>query len=170
MLTGCQADSKPKAPAASGGPVSFVGSDSGFTPVSGVFASAGDRVVYGATTVRNAGQVAATLRSAHLVGDVDSAAAAISAVRVMDLSGTAHDLVGAALWPFEDFQARSEPLAGFELLPGREAELLIIVDVAETGDWHWPTTAVDYEVQGTEYRDEAPFGFHICPSEDVCQR
>lgn len=173
LVAGCQHETSPADTPrgkASEGPVSFVGSDSGFTPVSGLFARAGDRVVYGATTIRNAGAASATLRAAQLVGDVDPSAATISSMRVVDLSGAAHDLVGAAQWPYEDFRERSLPLEDFELLPGHEAEVLIVVDVVKTGDWLWPATALTYEVDGKDFRTEAPFGFHICPSVDACQR
>jgi hypothetical protein len=129
----------------------------------GLHANAGEKVVFGATTIRNHGDVPATLTAGALVeGESATEGASVSTVRVVD-TGAGGDLVGAAQWPFEDYHERSVPLAGYELEPGAEAELLFIVDVARTGQWYWPTTSVQYDSGSGSYRDQANLGFAVCP-------
>lgn len=143
--------------------VSFV-ADPGVRTISGVAARDGDTVVFGAATVRNDGDTAAVLRDAFLVGDVPAEVAEVVEVRALDL--TRHDTgpVGAARWPFERYPQLSEPLDGFTLEPGAEAEVLIVVQVHGTGvDAVWPQTVLEYDQSGRRNAARAYAGFQVCP-------
>ena len=149
LLAACtDANGDTEAPSArTDGPVQFEGGER-FGSTAAVHADAGTAVVFGQTLVRNDGRKPATLTGASLGGEgtVDGGAA-VSQARALDLTGD-RDLVGAAVWPFEDYRERSVPLAGYTLGPGGEAELLFVVMVEETGEWYWPRTRVQYDVDG----------------------
>jgi hypothetical protein len=145
---------------ANDGPVEFEGAR--IVQSAGIRAHGGQHVVFGATTVRNTGSQTATLQSGELVGSVDDAGASLEAVRVVDIS-SGGDLVGAAIWPYEGFNEASEPIGGFSLGPGDEAELLYIVDIRKAGESFWPNSAIDYRVADMNYRAESNFGFRVCP-------
>ena len=147
LLAACSGTGAAFAPSTDG-PVTF-DADPRTASTAYVHADAGERVVFGATTIRNDGDTAATLTAGSLGGAGTVAdGAAVSTVRVVDLSAGPRDLVGAAVWPFEDYRRRSVPLQGFSLQPGTEAELLFVVTVDRTGQWYWPTTSVRYEAGG----------------------
>lgn len=131
----------------------------------GFLADAGQSVVFGATYVKNTGTSAATLQSAALLGDVPSEAAEVAEVRAVDPADHDGELVGAGPWPFEDYAKSSEPLEGYSLVPGAEAELLFIVEVHETGSWHWPRTQLIYETEGDVFEDITTVGFMVCPTD-----
>ena len=160
---------EPDGAASSDGPVTFVG-DPGFVQTAGVRAQAGQKVVFGATTVRNHSTEPATLTAGSLDGKpVGDGGARLATVRVVDVT-SGGDLVGAALWPFEDYRERSVPLEGYTLEPGAEAELLFVVRVAKTGEWYWPKTSVRYDSGAVSYQDETRFGFMVCPrGADTCE-
>jgi hypothetical protein len=147
----------------SGGPVAFT-ADHRVVQNAGMRAHAGQTVVFGAATVRNHGTKPATLTAASLEGTpTGDGAARLATVRVVDVTDGG-DLVGAAVWPFEDYGKRSVPLEGYTLKPGDEAELLFIVDVQRTGVRYWPRTSVRYDSEDVSYQDETPLGFVVCPS------
>jgi hypothetical protein len=137
----------------------------------GVRANARQKVVFGATTVRNDGDQPATLAGGTLDGtNSRTDGARLSTVRVVDVSAGNADLVGAAVWPFEDYRRRSVPLEGYTLEPGAEAELLFVVKVGKTGEWYWPTTTVRYDSGSGSYQDQTSFGFMVCPrAADSCE-
>jgi hypothetical protein len=151
------------------GPVEFEG-EGPSRSTAGIHADAGDRVVFGATMIRNTGDRTATLTAGDLTGDGSMAGGArIVEVRARDLA-SGSDLVGAAYWPFEDYEDRSVALNGFRLEAGAEAELLFVVQVEKTGQWYWPETAVRYDSEGQSYQEVLNVGFHICPrDDDVCK-
>lgn len=142
------------------GPVVFPGNDISQRAV--IEAEPGQVVVFGAATVKNEGSAPVELIEADLVGDVSAAAAEVIDTRVIDLGRRPAELVGAAVWPFEDYADRSVPLEGFELAGGSEAELLVLVEVNDEGSWVWPRTRVRYLHDGETYQAETRFGFHIC--------
>ncbi len=145
------------------GPVNFT-ADERFVQTAYVHANGGQRVVFGATSVRNDGDAAATLAAGKLEGNgVVDAGADLVEVRVLDISGGG-DLVGAARWPFEHYQRDSVPLHGFKLPPGGEAELLFVFSVERTGVWHWPQTVLNYKLDGKIYQARTNTGFLVCPS------
>jgi hypothetical protein len=150
------------------GPVAFM-ADEGFHQTAYVHADGGQTVVFGATSVRNEGDGAATLNAGSLTGDdVTDDGANVAEVRVLDITGGG-DRVGAALWPFEHYARNSVPLQGFELPPGGEVELLFVVKVDQSGLWHWPQTLLEYQSGGTDYETRTNTGFLICPrSADEC--
>jgi hypothetical protein len=164
------------------GPVTFVG-DSQAISTAGIHADAGQRVVFGATVVQNDADTEATLLDASLV---DASGRAVSTphrtpadsartreraptgvrlvqTRVKDLGTAPGETVGAAIWPFEDYGVQSTALPGFRMKPGTDAELLFVMKVDETGTWHWPTTRLRYEVDGSQYETSTSFGFIVCP-------
>lgn len=128
----------------------------------------GQRVVFGAATIVNQGHSSATIKSARLVGDIVPSIADITAIRVVALGkapGTG-DLLGASRWPargWSQWWQRAAPVEGAELAAGDAAELVFVVAVKKTGDWIWPQTAVDYEVNGQPYTAITDFGFQIFP-------
>jgi hypothetical protein len=167
-LGGCQdADSETPgsgSSAATDGPVRFEGSER-YTQAATIAARPGDRVVFGASLVENTGTGAATFTSAGLTDQAADAGAELRALRVIDLSDGG-DMVGAAQWPFEDYAQRSQPLKGFTLRAGGEAELLFIVDVAGAGRTEWKNTELQYNAGGTPFVTSAQFGFHVCAGAD----
>jgi hypothetical protein len=172
MLAACSGNApgtEPDDRQATGGPVAFV-DDPHFVQTANVEAIAGQKVVFGATTVRNHGTKPATLTAGTLDGKpVGDGRARVSSVRVVDVT-SGGDLVGAAVWPFEDYRERSVPLEGYTLKSGAEAELLFVVDVAKTGQWYWPKTSVHYDSGAVSYQDETQFGFMVCPrGADTCE-
>jgi hypothetical protein len=151
--------------AATDGPVRFEGSER-YSQFASFAAQPGNRVVFGATLVQNTGTARATLTSADLTEQSADAGAELRSVRVIDLSDGG-DMVGAAQWPFEDYAQRSQPLKGFALRPGSEAELLFVVDVAGAGKTEWTVSELQYDVGGTPFVTSAQFGFHVCAG-DAC--
>lgn len=151
---------------ATDGPVRFEASDR-YRQSAQITAGPGDRVVFGATLVHNTGTGAATLTSADLTDPATDSSAELRSVRVLDLSHGG-DLVGAAQWPFEDYARRSEPLEGFTLPAGGEAELLFIVAVTDTGTTEWTRTALHYDAGGRPFATSTQFGFRVCAG-DACQ-
>jgi hypothetical protein len=145
------------------GDVRFL-SDEGVVQTAGVHADAGSTVVFGATAVRNYGLDPAILEAGSLLGAPAKDSAAVVAVRVREISGGG-DLVGGALWPFEDYAERSAPLEGYSLAPSGEAELLLVIRVANTGEWYWPTTMLRYTANGVAHEVETSFGFLVCPTD-----
>lgn len=128
----------------------------------------GQQVVFGAATIVNPSNSSATIKAARLVGDVVPATADVTAIRVVDLGkapGTG-DLLGASRWPargWSQWWEKAAPVEGAELAAGNAAELIFVVDVNKTGDWLWPQTAIDYEVNGQPYTAVTDFGFQVCP-------
>jgi hypothetical protein len=165
-LGACQdAESEtPGGSVATDGPVRFEGAE-GYTQFASFAAQPGDRVVFGASLVKNSGTAAATFTSADLTDLAGDAGAELRSVRVVDLSDGG-DMVGAAPWPFEDYAGRSKPLKGFALRAGGEAELLFIVDVAGAGKTEWKVSELHYDVGGTPFVTSAEFGFHVCAGAD----
>lgn len=166
VLAGCTSENKvADVPAVQGsrtdGPVAFLG-DPGLRQTAGMRAGGGEKVVFGATEVRNDGSDPVTLEAGELVGDVGENRAAVTAVRVIDTTQSS-DLVGAGPWPFESYGRRSVPLAGYTLQPGTQVELLFIVSVEETGLWYWPQTMVRYVSNDENYHAALNFGFVVCP-------
>jgi hypothetical protein len=151
-------------PAATDGPVRFEVSER-YTQFASFAARPGDRLVFGASLVENTGSGAATFTSADLTDQSADAGAEVRSVRVLDLSDGG-DLVGAARWPFEDYAQRSEPLRGFTLPAGGEAELLFIVGVAGAGRTEWQASELHYTAGGTPFVASAQFGFHVCAGID----
>ena len=162
MLLGCSASSDAPQAVGTDGPVGFT-VDPRFVQSAGVHADAGESVVFGATTVHNTGTAAATLTDGSLTGRADHDGASVAEVRVLDSTSPSTDLVGAATWPFEDYKSRSRPLRGYRLAPGREVELLFVVNVDQTGAWYWPQTTLRYQNGTRSYATTANFGFVICP-------
>lgn len=155
------------------GPVTFADTES--IQRSGVFASAGQSVVFGATTVENRGDDPASLQAGSLIGDVDAEQAVVVDVRVIDLGPApgASDLLAASIWPAKGWRRwwrSATPVEDAPLPAGHAAEVVYVIDVRETGDWQWDQSAVDYEVDGTRYRTLTNFGFQVCPPEPAaCQ-
>ncbi len=160
-LASCAGPTQPRA-----GGVVFQGAELG--QYAGVLAEAGQKVVFGATVVENAGSSAATLTEGRLVGAVASDEAEVVEVRARLLRADDGELVGAALWPFEDYALKSVPLAGFELAPGAEAELLYVVEVRQTGVWNWPAASVTYTSDDRSHEASASTGLQICPPKGDC--
>jgi hypothetical protein len=138
-------------------------SGEGLTQVAGVYADAGATVVFGASSIRNNGDVGATLESAALVGAVPTEDAAVVEVRVRDVS-RGGDMVGAGTWPFENLSRRSLPLKDYVVQPGEETELLFIVRVHTTGQWDWPRTQLRYSANGETHEISTSLGFEVCPT------
>jgi hypothetical protein len=159
VLVGCSAGDEPSG----SGPVAFV-DDPQLTQTSGILADAGDVVVFGATYVQNTGDAPATLLAAELDGDVPDDSAEVVEVRALDPAEQDGELIGAGPWPFEDYAKVSEPLDGYRLPAGAEAELLLVVKVHRTGTWHWPRTRVTYRSDGESFEDSTTFGFRVCPA------
>ena len=160
LLVGCSVGDATLQGVRMSGPVDFVG-DERIEQAAGVYAKPGQTVVFGATVVKNAGESAVELTEGTLDGDVPAGARLLE-VRVIDLASGPGDLVGAAVWPFEDYAERSVPLDGFSLAGGAEAELLYIVQVLDRGAWRWSGAGVRYLSDSGEFRAETNFGFEIC--------
>jgi hypothetical protein len=94
-------------------------------------------VVFGVVLV-NAGDTPATLVEAELLGRVPASAAEVTDVRVHE-GGP----VEAGPWP-NGRTHDAAPLTGYELAPGAEVAVLLVVRVHETGTWTWRAVAVDY--------------------------
>jgi hypothetical protein len=134
----------------------------------GVYASTGDQVVFGSTTIENTGSEPAELQAGRLVGDVDPADAAIVQVRALDLGPApgSGDLLGASSWPapgYRDWWRQATPIDQTRLPAGNAAEIIFLVEVRRTGDWRWEHGAVDYQVGDSKYQAVTNFGFQVCP-------
>lgn len=155
-------------PVATDGPVQFAGAD--VEQRASMRTGDGQQAVFGATTVENNGTSTVTFSGADLVGDVDSTAATVVEVRVVQLGrapGTG-DLLGAGAWPDPEWATwwdRADALEGAHLAPGAAAEVVFIVSVDRPGDWVWPQTSVDYVVGDSSYRAVTDFGFQVCAPE-----
>lgn len=165
--TACRSDGSPSTRL--DGPVQFEGGD--YDQYSGILAKAGDTVVFGLAVVENQGVEPVRLTSASLHGEVPESAVDISEVRLIDMERFPGDLVAAAMWPYEDFEKRSQELTGFKLAPDAEAELLIVMTIQDTGKWVWPQTYLDYQTSdGTKHQARSTLGFMICRSNSTdCQ-
>ncbi len=146
---GCDAGD-PDGNAVTPGPVAFDATDE-IAQHSGIYADAGNRVVFGGNAVENTGDEDAVLSSARVTGDVQNFQALVVETRVIPLEGPDQDTLGSAAWPFEDYDERSQPLDGYVLSPGARAEILLVVDVLETGTWTWPVTGLTYRVGDREH-------------------
>jgi len=129
----------------------------------------GVQAVYGATVVENHGGSPVRIDAARLVGDVPTDAAGVTDTRVVILGPVPGrgDLVGATAWPLHKpflrtWWRRAEPAIGATLGPNQAAELVYVVKVNEDGDWYWPQTALDYQVNGIAYTTSTNFGFQVC--------
>jgi hypothetical protein len=165
-LAGCS--TKGSLPASRQGPVSFLADDR-FTQAAAVLADEGQQVVFGVLAVTNDGGHSATLDSARLTGPtsrVVDGGARVSQIRVLDVTGGG-DLVAAGPWPYEYYERDSVPLDGYELEPGSRAELLFVVDIAESGRWSWPQTELTYRCESATYTIRTNTGFLICPTSAV---
>lgn len=161
---GCTADnSEPERQVRTDGTVVF-SEDPLIVQTAGIKADAGQRVVFGATAVKNTGPWVAVLEGASLEGDVLEAQSSVVEVRVLDPEDNENELVGAAQWPFEDYEELSESLPGYRLESGGEAELLFVVRVERSGDWHWPVTTLSYSIGEDQFEVSSKFGFQVCPT------
>ncbi|MCR6029856.1 hypothetical protein GGQ22_00180 [Nocardioides sp. zg-579] len=173
VLLGCSGSAGDDVGRARVGPVTF--DLGGGRVVSGMRASAGERVIHGAATVTNAGDEPAVLRAGDMLGSVDPADAGVIDVRVVDLGPApgAGDLLGAAPWPTPGWRRwwrSAVPVEEAELPAGGTAEIIYLIEVRRTGQWLWPQSALDYEVGGTAYRAVADVGFEVCPPGPACTR
>lgn len=150
------------------GQVSFLGSDDAST-TTGYLAASGDTVFFGGAVVENTGDDSATLTDASLLGDVSSSDAQVTTARVVDPAVRDGSLIGVGRWPHRPLLRASVPIDGYTLLPGAQAEVLVIVKVHRAGNWYWPRTALDYRVAGQLYRTTTPLGSMVCvPPLDRC--
>lgn len=121
-------------------------------------AGPGDHIVFGTTVLVNEGDTPATLIEAELVGEVPA-----SAVEVVD--ARVHEgAVAAGPWP-NDHSHDAVPLDGYELAPGAEVAVLLVLEVHEAGRWTWPKVAVDYtSADGERHQITCRHGLRIGPA------
>lgn len=143
-----------------GGPGTILGRDNVLFAT--VTAEVGDEVVFGQVLLRNTSQSAIMLAEARLVGDVPSRSAEVIETRVRSLDDHGPDFVGAAEWPFEDYDDVSRPLQGYRVAAGETVEVLFVVLPHLPGDWRWSRTEIRYAWAGSDYVERADHGFGVC--------
>lgn len=148
------------------GPAAFEGAQ--IDQRSGVYATVGQQVVFGATTIVNSGDRTVTLERGRLVGKIGPSEAKTVEVRVADLADLPNgtDLVGVGSLPSADLESRwkiARSIDGVTIGAGGAVNVVFKVEVIKAGDWYWPRTAVDYRVGDAEYTAETHHGFQICP-------
>lgn len=142
------------------GPASF---GAGEDPQASVIRTTkGSLVVFGANVLHNDGTAPLELTSAELVGDVPHDAAELVEARAIDPARTSGDLVGAGRWPYLNYRRLSQPLPGYVVEPGGDAELLLVVRIHRDGAWQWPNTQATYSVDGREFVAATRSGFMAC--------
>ncbi|MGI8530283.1 MAG: hypothetical protein ACR2KO_12490 [Geodermatophilaceae bacterium] len=128
-------------------------------------ATIGQQVVFGSTVLTNGTAEDATLLAARLVptgatGGADPVA--VFAVNTLD-----SPMVAAGVWGTDvDYpETILHPVGGYRLTPNSSVQLLVLIDVKDTGRWEFAGLEVTYTHSGWFYSELAANEFILCVDE-----
>lgn len=143
--------------------VEFSGADEESTSVSGMRLRVGQEAAFGASVLVNRGDETVTLVSARAEGaEIPPSAAEVTRTLVYDYLKYENGMLGAGLWPEEEYGSLAVPLEGYELAPGEEVSIMLVVKLNRRGRWTWPTTTVVFATpDGKRHRTSVDHGVQV---------